>query len=260
MMDLSGLIPEARPIARQAAAVYLKHTTPWFVGLLVHGSAVKGGVIPGCSDVDFQLYLDDAAFSWQGQLPLELAFAIRRDLAGIDLGPFRYVQCYARRPEPEEGLVGPIPGAYHLVAGRLPMPEATAEDLRASARHALDNLDTAPDFLISRLVGPGGVRLDRSLRLLCTKVWPLLYQVLTLHQEDVIAVWNLPKERAIEQLPRGTALRKSATRFYQAVCGYYPAEDSVEGAFELVESGVAFLEAAKSWWATTESIEGEEKG
>lgn len=248
MPDVSGVIPEARPIVQQAAAIYRKHTAPWFIGLLAHGSAVKGGVIPGCSDVDFQLYLDTSAFTWHGQLPLELAFTIRRDLAGIDLGPFRYIQCYAKRPELEKGFVGPIPGAYHLIAGRLPVPEATAEQLRESARRALADLNPAPTFLISRIIGPGGVRLARSLRLLCTVVWPVLYQVLTLQREDALAVWRLPKDQAIVGLPPGTALRESAASFYRAVCSYYPAEESLEGAFALIESGLAFLEAAKSWW------------
>ena len=62
-LAVSGLTPEARPIAAAAAAVYMRHTRPWFIGLVAHGSAVKGGFIPGCSDVDLQLYLDDAAFT-----------------------------------------------------------------------------------------------------------------------------------------------------------------------------------------------------
>jgi hypothetical protein len=248
--DVSGVIPEARPIVQQATTVYLAHTAPWFVGLIAHGSAVKGGVIPGCSDLDFQLYLDDAAFRWRGQLPLELVFAIGHDLVGIDLGPFRYIQCYAKRPEPEEGFVGPIPGAYHLIAGRLPVPEATAEQLRESARQALTRLNPATAFRIGPLLGPGGVRLARNLRLLCTIVWPVLYQVLTLQQEDALAIWRLPKDQAIDRLPPGTALHQSAASFYRAVRRYYPAEDSLEDAFALIESGVAFLEAAKSWWET----------
>jgi hypothetical protein len=250
VLDVSGVIPEARPIVQRAAAVYLKHTGPWFVGLLVHGSAVKGGAIPGCSDVDFQLYLDPAAFAWHGQLPLELAFAIRRELEAIDLAPFRYLQCYPRRPQPEEGLVGPIPGGYYLVAGRLPVPEATAEQLRESAVQALSRLDPAPAFLVGELLGAGGVRLARKLRLLCTIVWPVLYHVLTLQHLDAIAMWRLPKDRAIEWLPQGTALHESASRFHRSVRSYYPAEESLEGAFALVEAGVAFLEAACSWWNT----------
>ena len=84
--DVSGLVPDARPIVQKVSSVYLKHTAPWFSGLIVHGSAVKGGVIPNCSDIDFQLYLRDAAFSARGQLPLELGMAVRRR---IETGTYR---------------------------------------------------------------------------------------------------------------------------------------------------------------------------
>ena len=249
MVDVSGLIPEAQSLAGKVASVYLKHSAPWFIGLVAHGSAVKGGVIPGCSDIDFQLFLEDAAFSWEGQLPLDLGFAIRRDLIGLDLGSFRYVQCYAHRRELQQGFVGPIPGAYHLIAGELPVPEATDQELRVSARKALEELNPSPTYLTGTLLGPGGVRLARNIRLLCTQVWPTLYQVLTLQQGDAIDVWCLPKEQAIQRLPKKTRLGSSIRWFDRTLRAYYPAEDDLDGALSVIESGVAFLEAAKSWSA-----------
>lgn len=247
-IDVSPLKPEARSIVCQAAAIYSRHTAPWFIGLVVHGSALKGGVIPGCSDIDFQLYLKDSAFTPQGHLPLELGIAIHRDIVEIDLAPFRYIQCYPLSSKLPEGYMGPIPGAYHLVAGKLPVPEATAEQLRTSAEKALTELDPAPAFIIGSLIGPGGVRLSRRIRLLCTKVWPVLYQVLTLQRDNVIAIWGLPKDRAIQLLPRNTMLSQAIRRFYQAVRTYYPAENSVEHAIAVIRSGFVFLEVARAWW------------
>lgn len=252
MLDVSGLVPAARPIVQQVAEVYLKHLSPWFVGLIAHGSAVKGGFIPGCSDVDLHLYLDDAALTWHGELPLALGLAVRRDLAGLDMRPFRYVQCAAHGTRLPEGWVGPVPGSYCVVAGRLPVPEATAEDLRASARRDLAAL-APPTFVMGELLGPGSERLARNLRLLCTKVWPVLYQALTLQQDDPIAVWGWPKTEAIARLPAGSALSETVLRFHRAVRAYYPAEDSLEGALELIESGAAFLEAAGAWWRETQA-------
>ncbi|MFQ5795285.1 MAG: hypothetical protein ACE5JP_09580 [Candidatus Bipolaricaulia bacterium] len=46
MIDVSPLVPEARQTVIDAAHVYLEHTRPWFIGLLIHGSALKGGFIP----------------------------------------------------------------------------------------------------------------------------------------------------------------------------------------------------------------------
>jgi hypothetical protein len=62
-MNVSRLVPEAQPIAAAAGEVYLRHTQPWFIGLVAHGSAIKGGFIANCSDIDLQLYLDPGALT-----------------------------------------------------------------------------------------------------------------------------------------------------------------------------------------------------
>jgi len=253
MLDLSGLTPEARPIVEAAAAIYIRHTRPWFVGLIAHGSAFKGGFIPGCSDIDLQLYLDQAAFSEGGQLPIALSLAIHRDLSLIDPAPFQYIQCYALTTRLPDGYVGPIPGAYHLVAGRLPVVEATAEQLHSSARTALAKLSAPPPYIARTLLEHGGGKLERSVRLLCTDVWPILYQVLALRQDDPIRVWGMPKDRAIESLPVGSALGQAIRAFYAALRAYYPAQESIEEALATIVSGVAFLEAARQWWEEVES-------
>ena len=249
MEDLSPLTPEARPIAGRAAAVYLRHAAPWFVGLLVHGSALKGGFIPGCSDIDFKLYLDAAAFDDGGQLLLRLCLAIHRDLSRIDPAPFRYIQCVALAAAgAAPDLVGPVPGAYHLLAGRLPEPEATARGLREAARRALAALDPAPAFLTSGLLDHGGGRLAAQVRLLCTKVWPALHHLLILQGHDPFRVWGLPKDEVIALLPEDRPLGRPIRDFYRAVRAYYPGEASIEGALAVIETGVATLQAVNAWW------------
>ena len=249
MFDLSRVIPEAKSIVQAAAKVYLHHTSPWFVGLLVHGSALKGGFIPGCSDVDLQLYLDASAFNVQGSLPFELCLSIHRELSKIDPAPFRYIQCYAWSDNLREEHVGPIPGAYHLVAGKLPVVEATDQQLRASAKKALAEFDPEPVSTLHGLLSHGGGRLETRVRWLCTDVWPKLYQVLTLQYDDAPRIWGLPKQQAIALLPQDTPLGKAIRAFYQAVQIYYPAEASVEQALAVIERGVDFLKAAKAWWS-----------
>jgi hypothetical protein len=101
---------------------------------------------------------------------------------------------------------------------------------------------------MGELLGHSGVRLSRSIRLLCTKVWPVLYQVLTLQQDDGIKVWGLTKEQAIGQLPENGIMHQKIQRFYQAVLNYYPAENSLEEAFSIIENGLAFLDAVQTWW------------
>ena len=38
MFDITPVVPEARLIVKRAAQVYLQHTEPWCIGILIHGS------------------------------------------------------------------------------------------------------------------------------------------------------------------------------------------------------------------------------
>jgi hypothetical protein len=79
-------------------------------------------------------------------------------------------------------------------------------------------------------------------------VWPTLYSILALEQNDPIRVWNMAKMEAMAQLPPDSALGSALDRVYRAVLAYYPGESSVELALEVIRQGVAFLREAKLWW------------
>lgn len=244
MLDLSRVVPEAQAVVEKASVVYMHHAGRDFIGLIAHGSAVKGGFIAGCSDVDFQLYLKPSAFDERGHLPFERTVAIHRDLAHIDPAPFRYVQCYAFGGARREGWVGPIPGAYTVLAGVLPVPEATPDELRASAKTLLRDLD--PEGRLSdTLLDHGEARLARQARLLCTVVWPALFCSLIERGGDPIEVWNLTKQQAIAEVPPETAAGAEIRAFYDALLAHYPAEESTDGALEVLVHGVRFLHAVK---------------
>lgn len=241
--DVTPLVPEARPIAREAAAVYVEHTRPWFLGLVALGSAVKGDFIPGCSDMDFMLFLDDSAFR-EGCLPLQISVSIHRDLSRIDPRPFAYIQCYALPPRMPDGQYGPIPSSYHVLAGQLPVPEATTEDVRRDARTTLNGFRAgAPYGLLFQ--GPG--LLERDLRLMWSWVRKVVFSVLAFERDDVLRVSALPTSEAIGLLG-DPQLRREVMAFHQTVRRYYTADRSVDLALEAIGQGVACLASAKRWW------------
>lgn len=245
MIDTSRIVPEARTIVEKAALVYMHHTSRDFVGLIAHGSAVKGGFIPGSSDVDLQLYLREEAFSNNGRLPLDLAIAIHRDLSRIDPAPFSAIQCVALPGRLPEGWSGPVPGAYQLVAGRLAVPEATVEQLRADAPRLLAALDPEPQYFIDGLLDHGPPRLAFRVRWLSTLVWPSLYNLLVLRGADPLATWRLPKPEAIEALPAETRAGELVRRFYASVRAYHAQEHEPGAALDIIATGRAFLREAR---------------
>jgi hypothetical protein len=248
LFDTSRLVPEARSIVEAVAAIYVRHTQPWLVGLVVHGSALKGGFIPGCSDIDFQLFLDEQAFRIPHELPFETGLAIQRDLAQINPAPFRYIQGKAFSAVLPPDHTGPVPGAYLLLAGKLPVAEATKSQLQESARRRIARLKPLPPYLVGSLLEHGKGRLAWHIRWLCTDVWPTVYQVLVLQGHDPFSIWSLSKAQAIALLPPETPLGQTSRAFYQAVQTYYPSEEVVGEGLAVIITGVAFLHTVQSWW------------
>ena len=150
-------------------------------------------------------------------------------------------------------MTGLIPGAYHVITGTLPVPQATEDDLQVAARQALERLDIYDVFRPQDLLQHGSWKLAQRVRWLCTDVWPMLYHVLTIQQRNGIAAWQLPKQEAMKLLPQESAPARMIHAFYQAICTYYQKEASAEGALKAIQSGLAFLQSVKSWWIETSS-------
>ena len=96
------------------------------------------------------------------------------------------------------------------------------------------------------------------MRLLCTKVWPVPYHVLSLHADDPISAWQLPKDRACDALPEDLGLRRRMREFYESVLMHYREErPGPDTALDLIEKGVACLTSAKRWWEKKKPLEDE---
>lgn len=246
--DVTGVQPEAREIVRAMAAAFVANVGPALVTLVAHGSAVKGGFIPGSSDVDLDAFVDPAALDARRELPLERALALHVDLARIDPRPFRYLQghVYHAGGGPR---VGYVPGAMQVVWGEADVPIATGDELTRTALSSLRGLD--PDALRSRisngLLDHGEGRLDRQVRWLCTDVWPVVYQVACLHEGSGLEVWRLTKPEVVGRLQSVPTVGRAAAGWLETVTTHYATGEAVPSALRTIRAGVAVLDAAKSW-------------
>lgn len=245
-VDISGLQPEAREIVRPVGRIVVEHLGDQLITLVAHGSAVKGGFIAGCSDVDLTLLVVPSLLDGDTrQLPLALAYPLYGELSGIDLRPFRYLQVYTF-PSGEHSSHRFIPGAYHIVAGDPHVNLTSAAELRRSAHDALASLDPAAHVArISRqLLGRGSGAHSQELRYLCTDVWPVLYHTLTISEADPLAVWRLPKTEAIALTDAASEGGQTIRAFYAALLEHYAGGEALPSAYAAIEAGLAFLRAA----------------
>jgi|SRR5438552_2420176 len=135
-----------------------------------------------------------------------------------------------------------------MLTGHLPVPEASEADLQQSAHKQLATINEHIAYYCRDLLSHGSGKLERLVRFLCTDLWPTLYQILTLQEQDGLRVWRLPKPAALALLRPESQFAQTAHRFYQALHLYYPQATSVEDAICVIEAGIAFFEESHLWW------------
>jgi hypothetical protein len=249
-IDVTGLQPSARAIAVKIAGVYVKHLGPSLLTLVAHGSAVKGGLIPGSSDLDTVAIARPEALTAAGALPLAVAIALHRDLAAIDPAPYRYLQGYVHQPGRMPGIAF-IPGTFHIVLGDLDVPIATGPELLAAAHRALAALDpeAARAGISQALLDHGEGRLDRRVRWTCTDVWPLLYHVACVHLDDGLAAWQRTKHDLLPLLAADPVVGVPLRRWFETVTDHYATGEGVETALATLAAATGFYDAAARWYA-----------
>jgi len=251
-IDVSGVQPSARPIVERIAHVFIGHLGGSLVTLVAHGSAVKGGIIWGSSDVDAIAFVRPQRLTGHGELPFELAVALHRDLAHIDPAPFRCLQAYVSSAQPvgTTPRVGLIPGTFQVVTGARDVPIATGRQLLAAARQALGELD--PDAARARisnaLLNHGEGRLDRQVRWTCTDIWPLMYHVACVHLDDGLAAWQRTKHEVLAILAGDPVVGAPLARWFEVVTHHYAHGETLESALATLSAAVAFQDAAARWF------------
>jgi hypothetical protein len=245
IIDVTGVQPIAQDVVRAVAQVYLAHLGSALVSFVAHGSAVKGGMIVGSSDVDLVAFVEPSFLTPSEELPLEQALELHRGLAHIDPSPFRYVSGHLYRVGGGPGP-GFIPGTHHVIWGSRDVPVATSEQLLAAARLALRAIspEVTSAQISNALLDHGEDRLFNQVRLLCTKVWPVMYQVACLKEGDGLSIWQQRKVEVVTLLNDDPVVGHNAMRWWDAVTGHYRGCEEVSTALETIRAGVAFLESA----------------
>ena len=154
---------------------------PRLSALAVYGSAVTGDLLPGFSDLDLLVVLEEP-------LTLEDALALQRRMP--ELPGIAYVQpTYRLATEAEPHLV---PNAFRTLTGTLPdgfvHDEAT---LRAAGEETLAGLPALLDQDACDWTGAVGEKRPRHVRLLTTRLKPAVRATLVRLGEAPLDAWRL---------------------------------------------------------------------
>lgn len=212
-----------------------------------HGSAVKGGLIPGFSDFDVLAFLTPDQFGPYGlDVDRSLAIQSRVDGLGARGAGFSYFQAAFYNPEAMPGWwTGLVPGAYRLLHGRLPGGlEATDVRLRESGVRALRQAGDWARGALSRWTDSHDAGLRREVRLLSTVVTPLVFAAVSFDRDDAASVWAADKFTALrlfEERYRDDPDAGLPRRFYEALFAIGPDEAPPDRYRHALRAGFRFL-------------------
>ncbi|MEH6888391.1 hypothetical protein V7024_01225 [Bacillus sp. JJ864] len=67
-------------------------------------------------------------------------------------------------------------------------------------------------------------------------------------KQVVVEEWKMPKNEAIHLLP-DEEMKQFAIQFYECAERYYPDENLVDDALDMIENGAKFFESVNLWFA-----------
>lgn len=178
------------------------------ITILAKGSTVKGGFIPGLSDVDLHVYLKDDVFEFSDFLKLELGLKLQEKMGQLikksDLGGSPIQLILLNTSTPKGNWTGPIPGTFILLYGdKCPEPTPNKEEiLEQDLRNLRDVI--YPYKLINSFVDKSDEELPGYVRRLSPAVTPILNHVLSLLTKDPFKALKMSKAEAIDVLEKSS--------------------------------------------------------
>lgn len=171
--------------------------------IIAKGSTVKGGFIPGLSDIDLHVYLEDEAFAFSDFPKLELGLRFQEKMDGLirkyDFGG-SLIQVIFINISQMRGWSAPVDGSYLLLYGDVcPEPPPTVEGMLEKDRLNLQN-PTYAYGLIASMADKTSDHLADYVRRLNIAVTPTLYRVLSLLTCDPFRIWKMTRFEVLEEL------------------------------------------------------------
>ena len=163
---------------------------------LIHGSAVKGGMIRGFSDLDVQVFLKESSFDEFG-LRLEKSLAIQKLIGELDVTTIgaSYLQMYFHDPlQMPEWYTPPVKGSYQILFGELPKElDYNIENFKERMKTKLENLNETIAHSVRGFTDSSNKTLPRRVRYVATMVFPTMYSFLSFDADDPTVIWVKPK-------------------------------------------------------------------
>ena len=225
------------------------------VSIITKGSTVKGGFIPGISDVDMHIYLKEEAFEHRDYLTLELGLKLQEKINDLlhryDIGcsPIQVIPINVSMPK---FWSRSLPGTYIFLYGdECPEPEPEAEKMLED--DILNLQYQYPNYaysLVNSYADKGNEELHQFVRRLNPAVTPTFNRVFSALTEDPFKAWKMTKFEvldALEQLEDESAkcLAQLGREFYEMAKQWDRVKTEPEFCRNMIRVGFKIIDLGK---------------
>jgi predicted nucleotidyltransferase len=225
------------------------------VSIITKGSTVKGGFIPGISDVDMHIYLKEEAFEHRDYLTLELGLKLQEKINDLlhryDIGgsPIQVIPINVSMPK---FWSRSLSGTYIFLYGdECPEPEPEAEKMLED--DILNLQYQYPNYaysLVNSYADKGNEELHQFVRRLNPAVTPTFNRVFSALTKDPFKAWKMTKFEvldALEQLEDESAkcLAQLGREFYEMAKQWDRVKTEPEFCRNMIRVGFKIIDLGK---------------
>ncbi len=219
---------------------------------LIHGSIVKGGLIEGFSDLDIQVFLKESSFD-VFDLKIEKCMEIQNLVGTLDVPKIgaQYLQMYFYNPKNmPDWYTPPVKGSFKILYGELPKElDYNVENFKIRMIRSLKNLPSEIRTTIRSFADCSDKTIYRRTRLIATKIFPIMYSLLSYDLKEPKEIWAKSKFKALDlfcQKYQNEDISNYLTEFFNLIQLIAKDHNNLELMKEAFFFGVEFLkEAAK---------------
>ncbi|NPE07005.1 MAG: hypothetical protein GNW80_01880 [Asgard group archaeon] len=217
---------------------------------LIHGSIVKGGLIEGFSDLDVQVFLKESSFD-EFDLKIEKCMEIQNLVGTLDVPKIgaQYLQMYFHNPKNmPDWYTPPVKGSFKILYGELPKElDFNVENFKIRMIRSLKGLHSEVRTTIRSFADCSDKTIYRRTRLIATKIFPIMFSLLSYDLKDPNGIWAKTKFEALDlfcQKYRDKDISNYLTEFFNLIQLLAKDHNNLEIMKRAFFVGVEFLKEA----------------
>jgi predicted nucleotidyltransferase len=222
--------------------------------VILKGSAVKGDLIRGYSDLDFHVFLKPEVMDGENVPKADYAVQFQRAFGQVSPEDFEVSQFqiyFINSEKYPEDWAPPVEGTYRILWGSLPETAKELDDgayIRFAEQHlSLSSIEYSRRSNVARFVDKPNTRIEYNVRLVGATLKNYMYSISVMLTKEPKVAFKLGLDKMIALVEEGIGSEGHFRTFFEYVSDWQRIRRQPEYAREAFKEGIQALNEIHSW-------------